>query len=67
MVNSINKETGITVAEAAEIIGCSSYTLRDMVRQKKIPAYRVGKRILFTKNGISDWINKQEKNNCVNM
>lgn len=49
--------------EAAKFIGCSVYTIKEMARNKKIPHYRVGARILFRKSSLKNWIEKQEREN----
>lgn len=53
----------LTVKEAAPYIGASEYTLREMVRMKQIPAYRIGIRIYFRKVALDEWIIDQEKAN----
>jgi excisionase family DNA binding protein len=53
----------MTVKEAAPYIGASEYKLREMVRKKQIPAYRVGNRIFFRKATIDEWIAQQEREN----
>jgi excisionase family DNA binding protein len=50
------------VKQAAPYIGASEFKLRDMVRLKQIPHYRIGSRILFRKVTIDEWIVKQEQN-----
>ena len=49
--------------QAAEFIGCSVYTLREFVRQKRIPHYRVGAKIMFRITSLEKWIDNQEKDN----
>lgn len=57
----------MTVKEAAPYLGASEYKLREMVRRKEIPHYRVGNRILFRKATIDEWINEQEEKNFVSV
>ena len=54
----------MSVKEAAPYIGASEYKLREMVRMKQIPAYKVGSRIYFRKDSIDAWITQQERENC---
>ena len=54
----------MTVKEAAPYIGASEYKLREMVRQKEVPHYRIGNRILFRKEVLNQWIEHQE-NECL--
>jgi excisionase family DNA binding protein len=49
------------VKEAAPYIGASAYKLREMVRMKQIPHYRIGSRIFFRKEVLDKWIEKQEQ------
>lgn len=53
----------MNVKEAAPYIGASEYKLREMVRMKQIPAYKVGNRIFFRKDTIDEWIAQQERGN----
>lgn len=57
------KETGLTPAEAGQLIGCSAYTIKEMARGKNIPHYRVGNRYLFTRSALLKWMTDQEENN----
>lgn len=54
----------LTLKEAAPYIGASTYKLREMVRDKQIPAYRIGNRIMFRRSSLDEWIAKQEERNC---
>lgn len=51
----------LTPKEAAELIGCSEYTIKELARQKRIPSHRVGNMIKFTREGLEAWIKAQEK------
>ncbi|WP_245864581.1 helix-turn-helix domain-containing protein [Paenibacillus donghaensis] len=54
----------MTIKQAAPYVGASEYKLRELVRNKKIPAYRVGAKILFRKEALDQWIADQESKNC---
>jgi excisionase family DNA binding protein len=54
---------GMDTKEASKFIGCSAYTIGELAREKKIPHYRIGNRIMFTKDTLIKWINKQEDRN----
>ncbi|WP_422657374.1 helix-turn-helix domain-containing protein [Paenibacillus sp. EC2-1] len=54
----------MTVKQAALYIGASEYKLRELVRDKNIPAYRIGSKIMFRKTSLDEWIAKQEEQNC---
>lgn len=47
--------------EAAQLIGCSEYTIKELARNKKITHHRVGNRIKFTREGLEAWIKQQEE------
>ncbi len=57
------KQTGLTPKEAAAVIGCSEYTIKQLAREKRIPHYRVGVRIMFTRAALQNWMADQEKRN----
>ena len=57
------KERGLTPQEAADLIGCSAYTVKELARGNRIPFYRVDSRYLFTRAALMDWIADQEKKN----
>ncbi|NMA66594.1 MAG: helix-turn-helix domain-containing protein [Clostridiaceae bacterium] len=65
MQNSVNLgSVGMNTKEASQFIGCSAYTIRELARQKRIPHYRVGNRIMFKRETLLKWIKKQEERNC---
>lgn len=51
------------IKEVANYLKCSISGIRNLVRNKNIPFYRVGNRLFFKKSSIDLWIDKQEKNN----
>mgnify|MGYP005789389161 CR=1 FL=1 len=57
------KERGLTPQEAADLIGCSTCTVKALARRGSIPFYRVGVRYLFTRSALLSWISDQEKAN----
>ena len=61
-----DKETGLTPQEAAEIVGCSVYTIKELARGYRIPFYKVGVRYMFTRSALVDWIRQQENSNYKN-
>lgn len=51
-----------TVRELAIYLRCSQSVIRKLVTKKEIPFYNVGKRILFRKEAIDNWVYQQENN-----
>lgn len=53
----------LSVTDAAGLLGIGESTLRDMVRAKKIPHTRFGKRILFRRSDLMELVDpaSQEK------
>lgn len=54
-------KTRLLPNEAAEYLGCGYDKLMQMVRKKEIPHYRIGRRVLFTKESLDLWIENQER------
>ena len=51
----------MTPKQAAEYIGCSEYTIRDLARRHKIPNYRVASKIMFNRYSLDQWVKSQEE------
>ena len=49
-----------TVNEVADYLRCSQSAIRKLVTNKQIPFYRIGRRILFRKAAIDNWVSNQE-------
>lgn len=58
-------KTRMLPEEAAEYLGCGYDKLLQMVRQKLIPHYRLGRRVIFTKNSLDLWIENQERQSFI--
>lgn len=58
--HSSNDEGLLDLAEAAQYLGISPYTLRDWVSQRRIEFVRVGTKVVkFTKAGLDRYIASQ--------
>lgn len=57
----MNQRTRLLPQEAAEHIGCKYDKLLQMVRNKEIPHYRIGRRVFFTREALDEWIAELEK------
>ena len=42
--------------EVAAYLRCSEYTLREMVRQRKIKSFRMGRKIVFRGSDVIQWV-----------
>jgi excisionase family DNA binding protein len=47
--------------QAAQYLGCSYWTILEMAKKGQVPHIRVGKRVLFRKNVLDQWMEEQEK------
>jgi len=50
----------MSVPEAAEYLGQKELTLRDWVRKRKVPFYKVNGSIKFRKTKLDKWIDRNE-------
>lgn len=50
----------MNVKEVAEYLSCSESKIRNMVRDKEIPVFKIGSKLNFNKNTIDRWVNGQE-------
>lgn len=57
----MTERTRMLPQEAADYIGCRYDKLLQMVRLKQIPHYRIGRRVFFTKESLTLWIENQER------
>lgn len=57
--------TRILPNDAASYIGCGYDKLMQLVRLNKIPNYRIGRRVLFTKESLDAWIENQVNKSIV--
>ncbi|TYO97045.1 helix-turn-helix domain-containing protein [Desulfallas thermosapovorans] len=62
MKNDIKQALRETIhaKEAAEMLGVSEWTIYDWARRKIIPHIKVGKRVLFRRSSILQWLDEQE-------
>lgn len=50
------------IKELSVFLNVSVSTLRQYVRENKIPHFRIGNRILFRANSIEHWLEMKEEN-----
>lgn len=53
------ERTTLNTNEMAEYLGVSVDMIYKMARERSIPHFRIGSRILFKKNAIENWISDQ--------
>ena len=51
------------IKELSAYLHCSISGIRNLVREREIPFYRIGNRLFFKKSSIDLWISNQESNN----
>ncbi|MFR5683099.1 MAG: helix-turn-helix domain-containing protein [Clostridia bacterium] len=54
------KRTTLTMKETAEYLGVSYWLVTQLVKRKKIPCSRVGGKVLFRKETLDNYLQKQE-------
>lgn len=54
------KRNTLTTLEIAQYLGVSQDLIFKMVREKTIPHFRIGRRILFRVESIDKWITERE-------
>lgn len=50
----------MNVKELAEYLKCSESSVRNMVRDNKIPVFKINSKLNFNKEAIDNWIHTQE-------
>ena len=51
----------ITVEELAVLFGLAPQTIRNWVTQGKLPYVKIGKRNMFLRRSVQEWINRKEE------
>ena len=46
----------MSVPEVAEYLGISKSKINRLIRQRQIPASKIGRRVVFLKAAIDDWM-----------
>ncbi|WP_289058352.1 helix-turn-helix domain-containing protein [uncultured Flavobacterium sp.] len=58
---SKEKDIPIGIEEASRVIGKAKATIYALVRQRKIPCYKYGKKLYFFEEELLEWISKGKK------
>jgi len=56
-MKDISSENFIGINEAAEYLGIKTVTLRGWIKQKRVPAHKVGKLWKFKRSELDEWVN----------
>ena len=51
----------LTLSEAAALLQVSTRTLQRMIRQRQLPAFKVGGQWRMRESQLSEWLNQKEK------
>ncbi len=52
----LSADDKVALHEAAPLLGVSPFTLRSWVRQKRLPFFRVGRRIVFSRRDLAEFL-----------
>ena len=61
-MNSLNnnENTVFNINQVANYLGCSVQTIRTRIKEGEIPTYQIGRKYLFRKSKIDEWIAEKE-------
>jgi excisionase family DNA binding protein len=62
-MNQFNES--LTVNEAAEMIRVNPMSIYNLVRQKKIPHFKIGRKILFRRLSLEAWLQEMEQQSVI--
>lgn len=54
----MNNTITLDVKELSSFLHCSESTIRKLIRENKIPYFRIASKILFVEADIQEWINQ---------
>lgn len=52
---------GVSVTEAALLLGVSRPTMYNLVNRDDFPKIRVGRRVIIPRQGLEEWMQKEAK------
>ena len=58
-VGSGHGEQVLTTQEAAKLLRVSVLTLRKTIQERKLPAHRMGRKYMFLKSELIEWLRRQ--------
>lgn len=60
MTNEKKEKLALTVPEAAELLGICPKLCYEMCHRAGFPAFRVGRKLVVSADGLRDWVRRQE-------
>ena len=51
----------INASLLSKLLGVSRASAYELMREKDFPSFRIGKRILVTRENLMEWVNRQSK------
>ena len=55
----------VDIKTAAGLLGISPRMMHDLVKQKTVPSFRIGRRVLISVKSLSEWVRSCEKSGGV--
>lgn len=53
----------LSIREAARLLGVCERTIWTLTKERQLPHVRIGRRVLFSRKALHDWITQQEAAN----
>ncbi len=50
------RDEKLSLIQAAPVLGVSPYTVRSWVRERRVPFYRCGRRLVFSRQELERWL-----------
>ena len=50
------RDEKLSLLQAAPVLGVSPYTIRSWVRERRIPFFRCGRRLVFSRAELESWL-----------
>ena len=60
--SSVQLFRGLSVREAAELIGISKPKMYELIHSNEIPSIHVGKKIVIARQALMDWLSEGDTN-----
>lgn len=57
----MDKRLTLSVAETARALGISTKTAYTLIHRTDFPAFQIGRRVVVSRDGLREWVRKQEQ------